>query len=105
MSRSDAQAVATIPRVSIGLAAYNEETALPRLLARVERLNKSAPEQFKVVLYSDGSTDATIPIARDWQQRLWLLNLAPSGALTGDSCRPMSASASMARQIYPSRTR
>jgi cellulose synthase/poly-beta-1,6-N-acetylglucosamine synthase-like glycosyltransferase len=93
MSRSDAEAVATIPRVSILLPAYNEGIALPRLLARIE----PAPEQFKVVLYSDGSTDATIPIARDWQQRLSLVILARSGALTGDSCRPMSASASKCR--------
>ena len=98
MSRSDAEAVATIPRVCIWLPAYNEGTALPRLLARIERLNKSAPEQFKVVLYSDGSTDATIRIARDRQQRLSLVILARSGALTGDSCRPMSASASKCRR-------
>jgi glycosyltransferase involved in cell wall biosynthesis len=97
MSRSDAEAMATIPRVSIWLPAYNEGTALPRLLARIERLNKSAREQFKVVLYSDDSTDATIPIARDWQLRLSLIILAPSGALTGDCCRPMSASASKCR--------
>jgi len=88
MSRSDAEAVATIPRVSIWLPAYNEGTALPRLLARFERLNKSAPEQFKVVLYSDGSTDATIPIARDWQQRVSLVNRARTGALTVDCPHP-----------------
>ena len=47
--------------VLIGLPAYNEEIALPRLLARVESLRKSSPEPITVVLYNDGSTDAHSP--------------------------------------------
>jgi dolichol-phosphate mannosyltransferase len=58
------------PRVLLGLPAYNEELALPRLLMRVERLNAAAAQPLTVVLYNDGSTDATVPIARDWQARL-----------------------------------
>ena len=52
--------------VLIGLPAYNEEIALPRLLARVESLRKSSPEPITVVLYNDGSTDATLATARAW---------------------------------------
>src|SRR5262249_62285765 len=55
--------------VLIGLPAYNEEVALPRLLARVESLRKSSPEPITVVLYNDGSTDATLATARAWQER------------------------------------
>jgi dolichol-phosphate mannosyltransferase len=62
-------------RVFIGLPAYNEETALPRLLTRVEHLINSSQEAIIVVLYNDGSTDATLPIARDWQTRLPLVIL------------------------------
>jgi dolichol-phosphate mannosyltransferase len=62
-------------RVFIGLPAYNEEIALPRLLTRVQRLSKSSAEAITVVLYNDGSTDATVAIARDWQARLSLVIL------------------------------
>jgi dolichol-phosphate mannosyltransferase len=60
-------------RVFIGLPAYNEEIALPRLLARIERLIQSSAQAITVVLYSDGSTDGTVPIAREWHQRLPLV--------------------------------
>lgn len=57
-------------RVLIGLPAYNEEIALPRLLERIERFAKSSAETIAVVLYNDGSTDATVQIATQWQRRL-----------------------------------
>jgi dolichol-phosphate mannosyltransferase len=63
------------PKVFIGLPAYNEEIALPRLLARIERLAPTSPSPLTVVLYNDGGTDATVPIARQWQQRLSLVVL------------------------------
>jgi dolichol-phosphate mannosyltransferase len=59
-------------RTFIGLPAYNEEIALPRLLARVKRLIASG-QPITVVLYDDGSTDATLATARDWQARLPLV--------------------------------
>ena len=61
--------------VLIGLPAYNEEIALPRLLARVESLRKNSPEPITVVLYNDGSTDATLATARAWQERVRLVIL------------------------------
>ena len=47
-------------RVFLGLPAYNEEIALPRLLDRIERVTTSALP-ITVVLYNDGSTDSTVP--------------------------------------------
>jgi dolichol-phosphate mannosyltransferase len=56
--------------VQIGLPAYNEEIALPRLLERIERFISSSPETIAVVLYNDGSTDSTVPIATEWKRRV-----------------------------------
>ena len=44
-------------RIYLGLPAYNEEIALPRLLARVERFAASSQLPITVVVYNDGSTD------------------------------------------------
>ncbi len=62
-------------RVLIGLPAYNEEIALPRLLARIESRRQTLPQPMTVVLYNDGSTDATLATAHAWQQRLPLVVL------------------------------
>ena len=67
--------MAATRRVLIGLPAYNEEIALPRLLARVAPLAKAPAAPMTVVLYNDGSSDATVPIAREWQSRLPLVIL------------------------------
>ncbi len=64
-----------IPRVYIGLPAYNEETALPRLLQRIEILASSMRKPITVILYNDGSTDSTSAIARRWRERLSLVLL------------------------------
>ena len=65
--------MAATRRIFIGLPAYNEEIALPRLLTRVERFAATAADPVTVVLYNDGSTDATLAIARAWQRRLSLV--------------------------------
>src|SRR6478735_3071728 len=62
-------------RVFVGLPAYNEEIALPRLLDRIERLTASAALPITVVIYNDGSTDSTVPIARSRQQQMPLVIL------------------------------
>jgi dolichol-phosphate mannosyltransferase len=64
-----------IRHVYIGLPAYNEEIALPRLLQRIELLSSSLQKPITVVLYNDGSTDSTSAIARQWQERLPLVLL------------------------------
>lgn len=53
----------------IVLPAYNEAVALPRLLARLDRLPESSPELFadlRFLVVDDGSSDATAEIARLW---------------------------------------
>jgi dolichol-phosphate mannosyltransferase len=72
--KPDAMANA-IGRVYIGLPAYNEEAALPRLLRRIELLRVSMRQPITIVLYNDGSTDSTGTIARQWQERLPLVLL------------------------------
>ena len=53
-------------RVYLGLPAYNEEIALPRLLVRVEKLFASSREPKAVVVYDDGSGDTTAAVAKAW---------------------------------------
>jgi dolichol-phosphate mannosyltransferase len=65
--------MAATRRIFIGLPAYNEEIALPRLLARIEDFDKSSAEPIAVVLYNDGSNDGTVAIARERQNRLLLV--------------------------------
>jgi dolichol-phosphate mannosyltransferase len=69
----DATPAASAQRILLGLPAYNEEIALPRLLERVVRLRESAGADLTVVLYNDGSTDRTVPIAEEWKSRLPLV--------------------------------
>src|SRR5262245_41254539 len=64
-----------IGTIYIGLPAYNEETALPRLLQRIELLGASLQRAITVVLYNDGSNDSTRSIAQQWQERLSLVIL------------------------------
>lgn len=59
-------------RIFLGLPAFNEEIALPRLLARAQALIE-AGLPLTVVVYNDGSRDATPAIARDWSARLPLV--------------------------------
>ena len=47
----------TVGRIYLGLPAYNEEIALPRLLTRVENLASSSKLPITVVVYNDGSKD------------------------------------------------
>lgn len=51
------------------LPAYNEAEALPRLLARLDRLPESSPELFadlRFLVVDDGSSDATAEAAGRW---------------------------------------
>ena len=62
-------------RIYLGLPAYNEEIALPRLLTRIEGLADSSQLAITVVVYNDGSTDRTAAIALQWPQRVSLVLL------------------------------
>ena len=65
----------TVGRIYLGLPAYNEEIALPRLLTRIESLAQSSQLAITVVVYNDGSTDRTAAIASQWPQRVPLVLL------------------------------
>ena len=60
-------------KVFIGLPAYNEEIAVPRLLARIERQIALCDDTIIVVLYNDGSTDLTVSSAQAWRERVPLV--------------------------------
>jgi dolichol-phosphate mannosyltransferase len=62
-------------RVFLGLPAFNEEIALPRLLDRIERVTTSFALPITIVLYNDGSTDSTVAIARSRQEQMPLVVL------------------------------
>ncbi len=64
-----------VGRIYLGLPAYNEEIALPRLLARIESVAQSSQLAITVVVYNDGSTDETAAIASRWPQRVPLVLL------------------------------
>ena len=68
-------AVLSRRRVYIGLPAYNEELALPRVLGRIAQLIENLDAEIVVVVYDDGSTDGTASIAGQWQSRLPLVAL------------------------------
>ena len=63
------------PARLIGLPAYNEELALPRVLGRIAQLIETLDAEIVVVVYNDGSTDDTASIAGQWQSRLPLVAL------------------------------
>lgn len=52
------------PTVTIGITAFNEEKALPLLLADIEKFDKTSLKLEKVIVYSDGSTDLTVNKAK-----------------------------------------
>jgi dolichol-phosphate mannosyltransferase len=60
----------TAGRVYIGLPAFNEEIALPRLLKRIDSLVESSQLAITVVVYNDGSRDMTASIASQWRGRM-----------------------------------
>ena len=70
------------PRVTILIAARNEEAALPGKLANLASLDDPR-ERLDVVIVSDGSTDRTVPILREFAThgdlRLEVIELPPSG--------------------------
>jgi dolichol-phosphate mannosyltransferase len=63
---------ASVPprRILIGLPAFNEEIALPRLLDRIEAFRSTLPVPVEVVLYNDGSRDRTVAIAEERQRAM-----------------------------------
>lgn len=55
----------TLPTVSVIIPAYNEEQGLPALLSQVFSQKQDGFALEKVLVYSDGSTDATVARAKE----------------------------------------
>jgi dolichol-phosphate mannosyltransferase len=58
--------------ITVVLPAYNEEEALPPLLAEIERVRDAELPDLRAIVVDDGSTDATPYIVRAWaEERPW----------------------------------
>jgi dolichol-phosphate mannosyltransferase len=58
------------PKVFVVLPAYNEEQALPQLLARIGTTFQALANDYEIVIVDDGSSDNTQSIARDFSLQL-----------------------------------
>ena len=70
------------PALSIIIPAYNEETRLPRTLAKIRDYLascKSGPERVEIIVVDDGSVDGTAAIAEKWTREFASLRLIPNG--------------------------
>jgi dolichol-phosphate mannosyltransferase len=81
--RSDDRGVAVAARrVFVVLPAYNEQDALPPLLAAIQAALEPAGIDFSVIVVDDGSRDGTAQVARE--AAAWLpLQLVPHGVNQG----------------------
>lgn len=63
--RNHSKKIESLPKVSVLVAARNEEQDLPLLLASLDRLDYPV-EKLQILLANDGSTDQTQAIIQDW---------------------------------------
>jgi len=56
-----------IPMVSVAMIAYNKERLIARAIEGVVR--QRAPFAIELIIVDDASTDATLGVARMWQER------------------------------------
>ncbi len=60
------KSMASIPRLSVVIASYNEEKRLPATLARLEAYFQEAKISHEFVIVNDGSIDGTIGVAEEF---------------------------------------
>ena len=64
---------ASEPALSIIIPAYNEESRLPRALAKIRDYlasRRCGPEQAEIIIVDDGSVDGTAAVAEKWNPRV-----------------------------------
>lgn len=73
--------------VSVGIPAHNEESSLPQLLASIvsQKLDRGILE--RVYIVTDGCTDRTAEVTREWMQRDARVVLLDDGKRMGKSGR------------------
>lgn len=57
-----------IPTLTIGIPAYNEELGISNLLYQLSVQSFSKTKLVKIIIYSDGSTDKTVEVARKFKK-------------------------------------
>ena len=70
------------PALSIIIPAYNEESRLPRALAKIRDYlasHRSGPAQVEIIIVDDGSVDGTAAVAEKWTREFASLRLVPNG--------------------------
>jgi dolichyl-phosphate beta-glucosyltransferase len=78
------------PELSIVIPAFNEETRLPRTLARIidyfcsrpvldELSRHFDPDLLEIIIVDDGSTDATASISEEWARNMPFVRLISNG--------------------------
>jgi dolichyl-phosphate beta-glucosyltransferase len=90
-SKSGSGAVAQMnappaPELSIIIPAYNEESRLPRGLAKIRdylATRYPAAAQAEIIVVDDGSSDRTAAIAQEWSRELPSLRLVSNGENRG----------------------
>lgn len=71
-------------RLSLIIPAYNEAKLLPRLLNTISTAREAyrdGPENIDVIVADNGSTDATVQIAREWGARTVTVTMRAIGAV------------------------
>lgn len=66
------------PKLSIIIPAYNEESRLPRALARIRIYlegREMAPDEYEIVIVDDGSTDGTVRVVKEWMREMISLRI------------------------------
>jgi len=74
------------PELSIVIPAYNEESRLPRGLAKIRDYlarRYPVPGQSEIIVVDDGSRDGTAAIAEEWSRELPSLRLVSNGENRG----------------------
>jgi glycosyltransferase involved in cell wall biosynthesis len=72
-----------LPRLSIIIPSFNEESRLPRSLERIAGYLRESQIDAEVIVVDDGSTDQTISVAQSFQKQIPNLRVVSNGENRG----------------------